>query len=82
MRRMNYLSAQVYIPSKEAFIKLEEEYLNMIGEKVNIRIICQMIIIHFMKHIKAKFNELQDIQKKHFKVKDIHHSRLNVQEYL
>ena len=42
---MNYFSAQVYIPSKGAFIKLEEEYFNMIGENVNIRIICEMTIL-------------------------------------
>ena len=80
-------SAQVENPSKGDFIQLVEEDFKMIGEEIDFESICQMTKIQFKKHIKEKvklvtFNDLQDIQKGHSKVRDIQYSKLNIQEYL
>ena len=79
--------AKVENPSKGDFIKLVEEDFKMIGEQINFDIIGQMTKTQFKKHIKEKvknvtLDELKDIQKEHSKVRDIHYSKLDIQEYL
>ena len=75
-------------PSKVDCVKLTEEDFQFIGENFNVENICKMSKQQFKNHIrdnikkKSTFENLQDIQKRHSKVKDIIYTDLQTQEYL